>query len=104
LQKLSRQELFRHTSKTAGTPHLQLLTRYRSAQCVSGMIRGLTPILTTMAGDINSQFESGPDTQLVKSTSQVILDDLLRCAHEFANFTICKPLPHKVGHANFFLG
>jgi hypothetical protein len=57
-----------------------------------------------VACDIHGEFEAAPDAQFVEGAAQVILDDLLRGAHEVANLTIGKALPHQGGHLNFFLG
>ena len=51
-----------------------------------------------VAGYIHGQLEPAPDTQFIEGAAQVILDDLLRCARQLADFTIGEPLPDQRGH------
>src|ERR1700691_2292195 len=57
-----------------------------------------------MTSYIHGQLEPAPNPKLVKGAAQMILDDLLRRAHQLADLAIGKPLPDQIRHLNFLWG
>src|ERR1700678_1670841 len=62
------------------------------------------PVLAPVAGHVHGQLEAAPDAQFVEGAAQVILDDLLGGAHQFADLTIGETFPNQGGYLNFLGG
>lgn len=50
-------------------------------------------ILLAMVGHVNCQFQTTPDSQLVKCTAQMVLNHLFAGADDFADFAIGSAFP-----------
>jgi hypothetical protein len=58
------------------------------------------PIHSTMAGNIQRQFESAPDSQLVEG-AQIVLHYLFTCRNYFGDIAVRQTFPNQRGYLDF---
>src|ERR1022692_1185639 len=58
-------------------------------------IGGIAPVRAAVGGDIERQFQTAPDAELVKCVAQIILDDLLGGANDVGDFAIGLAFPNQ---------
>jgi hypothetical protein len=56
-----------------------------------------------VAGHVHGQLQPAPDSQFVKGTAQMVLDDLLGGANDFADFAIGETFPDQACDLNLFI-
>ncbi len=67
-------------------------------------IVSLGPVLPAVARYIHRQFQAAPNTDFGEGAAEVVLDDLLGGAGDFADFAIGQPFPDQDRNLNFFGG
>lgn len=67
-------------------------------------ISGNAPARTSVSRDVEGQFQTAPDAQLIKRVAQVILYDLLGSANYVGNFAIGLTFPNQHRDLNFLGG